>query len=159
MISITPKLKERLVNGLKNHIPRMMEAEALETNASDILKRAYKALVEIFGFKKQDIVEETSAKKNLYVLKIMVNEKIQIYIECKDAGTDLNEIEFQNTIPTGTKWCILTNGSHFKIHKMIKAKPLNIELVHEFDIQNIYYKQNKQLLVLYYLCTEAFPKK
>ena len=58
----------------------------------------------------------------------------------------------------GIEWTVLTNGTEWRVYKVLFTKPIEKKLVYEFDFSKINPKKQGDLELLYYLCIEAFQK-
>jgi hypothetical protein len=163
MITIPVKTKERLVSGIKKFQPILLKAKDKDINESDTVTIISDMLCEIFGYDKYtEITSEYSVKKTFCDLAIKLDGKPYLLIEAKAIGLDLKEDYVRQAIDygsnSGIEWVVLTNAHTWKVFKVIFAKPIDRELVYEFDIGNINTKKQVDLELLYYLCKEAMGK-
>ena len=163
MISINAKLKERLVKGVKKFQPILAKAQAADINESDTVTIITDMLCYIFGFDKyENITSEFAIKKTYCDIAVKVDGKVPLLIECKAAGLDLKDDHVRQatnySADSGIEWVVLTNGMHWKVYKIIFAKPVDKQLVYEFRIDEINTKKQGDLEMLYYLCLESFSK-
>ncbi len=117
----------------------------------------------IFGFDKYEhITTEFAIKKTYCDVAVKVDEKVPILFECKAAGLDLKDDHVRQatnySADSGIDWVVLTNGLHWRVYKIIFAKPIDKQLVYEFKITDINTKKHGDLELLYYLCLESFLK-
>ncbi|MEG0018782.1 MAG: hypothetical protein RR724_08630, partial [Hydrogenoanaerobacterium sp.] len=59
---------------------------------------------------------------------------------------------------SGVDWVILTNGVYWKVYKIIFAKPVENELIYEFDFTELSAKKQSDLEMLYYISRESISK-
>ncbi len=59
---------------------------------------------------------------------------------------------------SGIDWIILTNGVEWRVYKITFSRPINLELVYEFDFTKINTKRQSDLELLYYLTKESMAK-
>ena len=57
---------------------------------------------------------------------------------------------------SGIEWVVLTNGIEWKIYHITFGKPIDKELVYEFNMCELNTKNQADVELLYYLCIEAF---
>jgi hypothetical protein len=55
-------------------------------------------------------------------------------------------------------WIILTNGTSWKLFKILFTKPVAHELVYEFDLTKLNVKKDGDLELLYCVCRESLGK-
>lgn len=163
MITLNAKLKERLVKGVKKFQPILMKAQAADINESDTVTIITDMLCEIFGYDKyENITSEFAIKKTFCDLAIKINGNVPILIECKAAGLELKDDFVRQatnySADSGIEWVALTNGSKWRVYKVIFAKPIDKQLVYEFNLCDLNPKKESDLEMLYYLCIEAFSK-
>ena len=58
----------------------------------------------------------------------------------------------------GIDWVILTNGTNWKVFKIIFGKPVMNELIYEFDFLNLNPKKASDVELLYYVSKESLGK-
>jgi hypothetical protein len=163
MISINAKIRDRLTKGVKKFQPILLKAQASDINESDTVMIITDMLCDIFGYDKyENITSEFAIKKTYCDLAVKVNGKVPLLIECKAAGLELKDDHARQatnySADSGIEWVVLTNGLHWKIFKIIFTKPIDKQLVYEFNISNINIKKQIDLEMLYYLCLESFSK-
>lgn len=163
MIAINAKIKDRITKGLKKFQPVLIKAQSADINESDTVTIITDILCDIFGYDKyENITSEFAIKKTFCDLAIRLNDKIPLLLECKSAGTDLKNDHVRQATnyaaDSGIEWVILTNGIVWKVFKVIFSKPIEKELVYEFNFCDINAKKQSDIEMLYYLCKEAFAK-
>lgn len=163
MVSINAKLKERLTRGVKKYQPILAKAKAADINESDTVTIITDMLSDIFGWDKYDnITSEFAIKKTYCDLAIKLDSKVCLLIECKAAGLDLKDDHIRQATnyaaDSGIDWVALTNGSLWKIYKILFTKPVEKALVYEFDFLQLNTKKQSDIDMLYYLCIDAFSK-
>lgn len=164
MISIPAKCKTRLSDGLKKFQPILIKARSADINESDTVTIIADMLSDIFGYDKySEITSEFSIKKTFCDLAIIIDGKTSLLIECKAIGLTLKDDYIRQatnySADSGIEWVVLTNGIDWKIYKVIFSKPIEKELVYEFDITKLSHKRENDLEILYYLCREALTSK
>lgn len=163
MVSISTKTKDRLVSGLKKFQPILIKMRTADVNESDTVTVIADMLADIFGYDKYlEITSEFAVKKTFCDLAIMLDGKPSFLIECKAIGLTLKDDHIRQATnyaaDSGIEWVILTNGIDWKIYKVLFIKPIDKELVYEFDLSALNPKRQVDLETLYYLCREAFIK-
>lgn len=164
MVKMTQKQKDRIVKGVKKFQPILVKAKAADINESDTVTIITDMLSEIFGYDKYaNITSEFSIKKTFCDLAIKLDDgKIPLLIECKAIGLALKDDFVRQATnyaaDSGIDWVVLTNGACWRVYKVIFSKPIEKELVYEFDMTEINVKKESSLEMLYFLCIEAFAK-
>jgi hypothetical protein len=120
-------------------------------------------LTNVFGFDKYlEITSEYVIRCTFVDLAIKFDGKIQTLIEVKAVGLDLKEIHVRQAIDyavkQGVDWVILTNGTNWQIYKVYFNKPIDQELILEFDFLNLNPRNPDDIEHLYFLTKEGWSK-
>lgn len=163
MTTIPTKVQTRLTSGLKKFQSIVSTARTKDINESDTVVIITDILSDLFGYDKySEITSEQAVKKTFCDLAIKIDGKVRFIIEVKAAGLDLKEDHIKQAVDYGSNagvdWVILTNGSSWKVFKIIFGKPVSNELVYEFDITQLNSKKENDLELLYYVCKESLGK-
>ena len=161
MININTKIKERMTKGLKKFQPILQKAHAADVNESDTVTIITDMLCEIFGYDKyENITSEFAIKKTYCDLAIKLQDRIPFLIECKAIALDLKDDYVRQATnyaaDSGIEWVVLTNGVVWRIYHITFGKPIDKELVYEFNICELSTKKQSDIELLYYLCIESF---
>ena len=163
MASIPKKVSERLSQGLKRFQPIIQAATARDAGESDTVTIITDCLTELFGYDKySEITSEHSIRGTYVDLAIKVDNKLLILIECKAIGLTLSDKHLKQAVDyaanKGVDWVVLTNGHIWRIYKVSFTKPINQELIAEFDFLTINPKKEEDIQNLYVLCKEGWQK-
>lgn len=163
MVTINAKEKERLMKGVKKFQPILTKARNADINESDTVTIITDMLCDIFGYDKyENVTSEYAIKKTYCDLAIKLDDDVKFLIECKAAGLDLKDDHIRQatnySADSGIEWAVLTNGTIWKVYKILFTKPVEKVLVYEFDFSVINAKKQSDLENLYYLSKEAFAK-
>jgi len=120
-------------------------------------------LCDIFGYDKYtDITSEYAVKKTFCDLAIKIDGAVRLLIEVKAAGLDLKEQHIKQAVDygsnTGVDWVVLTNGTIWKVYKIVYSKPIDTELIYEIDMSQLNVKRQSEIEMIYYLTKEAMAK-
>lgn len=164
MININAKLSERIAKGIKRYQPVLAKAQAADINESDTVVIITDILCEVFGYDKyEEITSEYAIKKTYCDLAVKIDGRVKYLIECKAAGLDLKDDHIRQatnySADSGIDWVVLTNGTKWKVYKIIFSKPVEKVLVYEFDFTELNAKRQTDLENVYYLCREACSPK
>lgn len=163
MLNLGVKVKDRLSKGVKKFQPILAKAKAADINESDTVTIITDMLCEVFGYDKyENITSEFAIKKTFCDLAIKLNGTVPLLLECKAAGIDLKDDHARQATnyaaDSGIEWVVLTNGLDWKVYKIVFAKPIDKQLVYEFNFCELSPKKQSDLEMLYYLSIEAFAK-
>jgi hypothetical protein len=162
-MTINTKVQKRLQEGIKKFQPIINLAKTKDINESDTVVIITDILQEVLGYDKYtEITSEYAIKKTFCDIAIKINGKARILIECKAIGLELKDDYIRQATDygcnSGIDWIILTNGANWRIYKIAFTKPIDKELVYEFDFTNLNYKSNSDLELLFYIAKEALSK-
>ena len=163
MINVPAKVKDRIAFGLKKYQPILSKARDQDINESDTVTILMDMLADIFGYNKYTEITSEYAIKHTYCdLAIKLDNIPRMLIEVKAAGLDLKTLHIKQAVDYGSNsgidWVILTNGVQWKIYRIIFARPIDTELVYEFDMTEISAKRATDLEQIYCLTREAMTK-
>lgn len=163
MVTINAKEKERLMKGVKKFQPVLTKARNADINESDTVTIITDMLCDIFGYDKyENVTSEYAIKKTYCDLAIKLDDDVKFLIECKAAGLELKDDHIRQatnySADSGIEWVVLTNGTIWKVYKILFTKPVEKVLVYEFDFSVINAKKQGDLENLHYLSKEAFLK-
>lgn len=161
MINVNTKIKERMTKGVKKFQPILKKALSADVNESDTVTIITDMLCEIFGYDKyENITSEFAIKKTYCDLAIKLNDQIPFLIECKSIALELKDDYVRQATnyaaDSGIEWVVLTNGLIWKVYHITFGKPIDKELVYEFNMCEINTKKQSDIELLYYLCIESF---
>jgi len=163
MVTIPVKVKERLIGGIKKFQPIVSKAQSKDINESDTVTIISDILSDVFGYDKYtEITSEFAIKKTYCDLAIKLNGTPKLLLEAKAAGLELKENHIKQAVDyganSGIEWVVLTNSVNWKIYNINFGKPVNAELVYEFNLSSVSPKKQGDLEALYYLTREAMTK-
>lgn len=163
MISIPAKIKERIIQGVKKYKNRLVKARDKDINESDTVAIINDILSDVFGYEKyEEITSEFAIKKTFCDLAIKINDEVKLLIEVKSAGMNLKEQHVKQSVDygsnSGVDWCVLTNGLIWKVYKIKFSKPVEHELVYEFNLTEFNAKKESDIEQIYFLTKESISK-
>jgi predicted type IV restriction endonuclease len=120
-------------------------------------------LAEVFGYDKySEITSEYLIKGTYCDLAIKLDGKLVVLIEVKAIGLELKESHAKQAVDyaanQGVEWVVLTNGSFWRVYRVIFAQPISQEIVHEFDMLSLNPKNRAQVENLFLLAKEGHSK-
>ncbi len=163
MASIPKRVEDRLVAGIKKFQPILALAKSRDVNESDTVAILNDLLAEVFGYAKYfEVTSEFSIRGTYCDLAIKLDGKVVVLIEAKSVGTELKDQHVKQAIDyaanQGVDWVVLTNGAHWRVYKVIFAKPIGQELVCDFDFLGLAPKDETHLQFLFLLTKEGWAK-
>jgi len=162
-MQIPSKVSTRLSSKLKNFQKVLATAKAKDVNESDTSLIISDMLSELFGYDKySEITTETAIRGTYCDLAIVINDKIQLLIEVKAIGLDLKENHIKQATDYGANkgidWVVLTNGVNWYVYKITFTKPIDNELVAEFNILDLNARNKSHLEKLFLITKEGLSK-
>ncbi len=162
-MSIPVTVKKRLIEGVKKYRPVLSKAESQDVNESDTVTILVDILADVLGYDKYtEITSELAIKKSFCDLAIKLNGKIELLIEAKSAGTNLKDNHLTQAVNysanSGIEWVVLTNGVLWKVFKVLFTKPIEHELVYEFNFLDLNIKKDADIEMLYMISKESLGK-
>ena len=163
MAGLPKKVEERIGNGLKRFQPILASAKARDVNESDTVVIITDLLHEIFGYDKySEITSEHMIRGTFCDLAIKIEGHLALLIEAKAIGLDLKEQFVKQAVDysanQGVDWVALTNGIVWRVYKVSFTKPIEHELVVEFDLLTMNPRKADDLGLLGLLAKEGWQK-
>ncbi len=163
MSYIPKKVQTRLVAGLKRFQPILTQARTRDVNEADTVAIVTDMLSEIFGYDKYSEITREHVIRGTYCdLAIEMESKVSILIEVKAIGLDLKLSHMKQAVDyaanKGVDWVVLTNGAIWKVFRITWGKPINQELVIDFDFLSLNPRIQADLEMLYPLTREGYFK-
>lgn len=162
-MNIPSKISDRFVSTIKKFQPILQSAKLRDVGESDTVIIITDILSEVLGYNKySEITSELAVKSTYCDLATKLDGKIELLIEVKAIGLDLKENYIKQAVDyasnQGIDWVALTNGYLWKVFKVIFAKPIDQELILEFDFLSLNSKNPEHLEQLYFLSKEGWLK-
>jgi hypothetical protein len=163
MPTIPSRVADRLASSLKRFQPVVQSAKSRDVNESDTVIIVTDMLSEVFGYDKySEITSELSVRGTYCDLATKVDGVLQCLIEVKAAGLELKDTHTKQAVDyaanQGIEWVVLTNSCVWKVYRVTFTKPINQELVVEFDLLSFNHKRAEDIESLYLLAKEGFLK-
>jgi hypothetical protein len=163
MATIPNKVVVRLTSGIKKFQSILKSAKEKDINESDTVTIVMDMLAEVFGYEKySEITSEYAVKKTYCDLAIKIDGKLRFLIEIKAIGLELKTDYVRQAVNYGSyeglEWVILTNGSSWKVFKISFDKPIDYNLIYEFDMLSLNPKKTNELDLLYYISKESLGR-
>jgi len=163
MVSIPKKVEIRFSDGLKRFQPILSSAKARDVNEGDTVVIVTDLLADLFGYDKYaEITREYAIRGTYCDLALKLDDRPHLLLEVKAIGLDLKELHSKQAIDyaanLGVEWVALTNGAQWKVYRVVFAKPIDQELVIDFDLLTLNPRTPSALDLLFPLAREGMVK-
>ena len=163
MATIPKKVKDRLVTGIKRFQPILESAKARDVNESDTVLILTDILSDVFGYDKYSQITSELAIRSTYCdLAIKIENKVVVLVEAKAIGHELKDQHVKQAIDyaanKGVEWAVLSNGVRWRIYRVIFGRPVDMELLVDFQFLQLDPKDETHLQLLYLLTLEGWTK-
>ena len=165
--SLMPKLSKKAVDrigaGIKRFQPILASAKTRDVNESDTVIIVTDLLQEVFGYDKfTEITSEHMIRGTFCDLAIKLDGTLAVLIEVKAIGLDLKEHYVKQAVDyaanQGCDWVVLTNGTVWKVYKIAFSKPIEQELVVQFDLLAVNPRSSDHIDLVGLLAKEGWQK-
>ena len=163
MASISPKITDRISEGLKRLQPIMISAKARDVNEADTVTIVVDLLSEMFGYDRySEITREFAIRKTFCDLAIKIDGKVCLLIEVKAIGLELKDNHVRQAVDyaanEGIEWVSLTNGLVWQVYRVSFEKPISYEKVFDVDLTSINPRKKNEVEALYILSRDGIRK-
>jgi len=163
MSNISNKVYDRLSSGIKKFQPILNNAKSRDVNESDTVIIITDMLSEIFGYDKySEITSEFMIRSTYCDLAIKLDGKLGFLMEVKAIGLELKDSFVKQAVDyaanQGIDFVLLTNGVLWKVYRITFTKPIDQELVFEFDFLSLSNKNSDDVEKLSLLTKEGWLK-
>ena len=163
MSSISSKAATRITAGLKKFQPILMSARSRDVNESDTVVIVTDLLQEVFGYDKYTEITSEYMIRGTYVdLAIKLEGELKLLIEVKAIGLELKDSFVKQAVDyaanQGVEWVILTNGAVWRTYKVTFSKPIEAEIVVEYNLCDLNPKDPNHLDLVWLLAKESWQK-
>jgi hypothetical protein len=163
MAALPKKASERIAAGLKRFQPILATAKSRDVNESDTVVIIADLLQDIFGYDKySEITSEHMIKGTFCDLAVKLQGALALLIEVKAIGLELKEQHVKQAVDyaanQGCEWVALTNGYVWRVYRVIFGKPIENEIVVEFDLLAMNPRNPDHLELLGLLSKEGWQK-
>ena len=162
-MAIPKKIDDRIKVGLKKYQPVLANAKLRDVGEADTVTIIKDMLSDVFGYDKYSEITSEYAIRGTYCdLAIKLDGKLSTLIEVKAVGIELKDQHVKQAIDYGANqgvdWVMLTNGITWQVYKLTFSKPIEKELVLNFDVTSINPRLDKDVESLYLLCKEGWQR-
>jgi hypothetical protein len=163
-MNISAKFAKRVGESLKKYQGVIAQIKKKDANESDTVTVITDILQDVFGYDKYvDITSEYAIRGTYCDLAILDDhKKIKFLIEVKAVSVSLSDNHIKQALDyganAGVNWVILTNAETWMLYKIKFGKPIDKELVSEFNLLNINPKADKELATLFVVSKDGQEK-
>jgi predicted type IV restriction endonuclease len=163
MNSVPTKVSVRLASGIKKFQPILAVQQSRDVNEADTSVLVTEILCELFGYDKFTEITSEHEVHNAYCDKaVRVDGQIMLLVEVKAIGSELKDAQVRQATDYASKegvdWVVLTNGARWRVYKMLFGKPVEFELVYEFNFAELNPRSDQDLERLSLLSRESWHK-
>lgn len=154
-MKISAKFAKRVTEQVKKYKVILKQLRKNQVNEANTVKVINDILADVLGYDKyEEITSEYLERGTFCDLAIKrSNDKAYMMIEVKGVTVDLKERHVMQVMGYatghGAKWMILTNGINWQVYSVKYTKPIDKELVFEFNFLELNTKEQKQLEMLF----------
>lgn len=164
MGTMPAKAATRIALALKKYQPIIAAQKARDVNESDTVVIVTDVLQELFGYDKfKEITSEHSIRGTFCDLAIKIDDTLRMLIEIKAIGTELKDQHVKQGIDyaanAGCDWVILTNSVCWRVYKVVFAKPIDKEMVVEFNLLELNARSDDDIELAGLVAREAWQKE
>lgn len=163
MGSVPTKAAERIRDGLKRFQPILSSAKARDVNESDTVVIVTDLLQYVFGYDKySEITSEHMIRGTYCDLAVKIQGSLAFLLEVKAIGSELKDQHIKQAVDyaanQGVEWVGLTNGASWRVYKVSFNKPIEHEVVVEFDLLSLSHRDSNAIEMLALLAKEGWQK-
>ncbi len=163
MAIIPAKVARRIAAGLKRFQPILEAAHHRDVNESDTVVVVTDVLHDVMGYDKySEITSEHMIRSTFCDLAIKLDGQLALLLEVKAIGLDLKESYVKQAVDyaanQGCEWVALTNGIVWRAYRVSFAKPIEHELIVEFDLCKLNPKKDEDIELVWLLSKEGWQK-
>ena len=163
MNSVPSKVSARLAAGIKKFQPILALQQSRDVNEADTSVLVTEILSELFGYDKFTEITSEHEVHNAYCDKaVRVDGQVMLLVEVKAIGSELKDLQVRQATDyaakEGVDWVVLTNAAHWRVYKMLFGKPVDFELVYEFNFADLSARSEQDVERLSLLTRESWHK-
>lgn len=163
MAAVPKRAAERIAAGLKQFQPILTAAKARDINESDTAILVTDMLQSIFGYDKfAEVTSEHMIRSTFCDLAIKLDGRLAVLIEIKAIGHELKDQYVKQAVDyaanQGCDWVALTNGITWRIYRVTFSKPIEAEVVVEFDLLALNHRAGADVELLALVSKEGWLK-
>jgi hypothetical protein len=161
-MNLPAKFTKKVLDGIKKYQAVINLLKKKDANESDTVTVVTDILQDIFLYDKYTEVTSEYAIRGTYCDLAIITpntHKIRFLIEVKAVPVALNDNHTKQAVDyganAGVNWVILTNAERWMIYKIKFGKPIDKELVYEFNLLQVNEKTVKELEAIHAISKEG----
>lgn len=160
---VPSRISDRIAAGIKRFQGILDSAKSRDVGESDTVTIVVDLLAEVFGYDKySELTSEHAIRGTFCDLATKIDGNLQALIEVKAIGLDLKDQHVKQAVDyaanQGVDWVLLTNGIEWRIYKLTFAKPIDAELVVQFNFLQLNPKSEKDIECVFLFAKEGWLK-
>lgn len=162
-MAVPKKIASQIQSGMKQLLPVIEQQASRDVSEADTVTLIKDLLSEAFGYDKYSELTGEHAIRGTYCdIVIQLSGKPTTIVEVKAIGIKLDDKHVKQSIDyaanQGVDWVILTNAVHWRLYKVVFAKPIDKHLVCDIDLTSLNLKSAEAIECLYLLTKHAYQK-
>lgn len=163
MANLPRKVEERIRDSIRRYAPILIAQRDRDVSEADTVTVVKDLLSDVFGYDKYAEVTSEHAIRGTYCdLAIKIEGKLRLLIEVKAIGLALAEKHIKQAVDyaanQGLDWVVLTNGIRWLLFRIAFKKPIEANLIVEFDLLAADPKAAADIQKLYLLTKEGLVR-
>ncbi len=163
MAAVPSRVASRIAAGIKRFQPILAAAKSRDVNESDTVVIVTDMLQEVFGYDKYTEITSEHAIRGTYCdLAIKLDGVLALLLEVKSIGLELKDSFVKQAVDyaanQGVDWVLLTTGVIWRVYKVSFGKPIEHELVLEFNFLELNPKDDDHIEQVFMLAKESWQK-
>lgn len=160
---VPSRISDRIAAGIKRFQGILDSAKSRDVGESDTVTIVVDLLAEVFGYDKySELTSEHAIRGTFCDLATKIDGNLQALIEVKAIGLDLKDQHVKQAVDyaanQGVDWVLLTNGIEWRIYKLTFSKPIDAELVVQFNFLQLNPKSEKDIECVFLFAKEGWLK-
>ncbi|MCG3197069.1 MAG: hypothetical protein GHCLOJNM_01553 [bacterium] len=162
-MAVPAKVQERMCAGLARMKPVLLQQRQRDVSEADTVTLVKDTLECVFGYDKYaELTGELAIRGTYCDLAVKLNDKVQALIEVKAVGISLDDRHLKQAVDYaanhGCEWVVLTNAIVWRLYCVVFAKPIDKQLVLDFDLSQLDPKREEVAEALYPITREGVLK-
>lgn len=162
-MAVPKRIAERFASKLKAFQNVLVQQKARDISEADTVTIVKDVLSDLFGYDKYaELTSEHSIRGTFCDLAVKIDAKLAFLIEVKAIGIELKDGHVKQAIDyaanQGCEWVVLTNGVDWRLYHVLFKKPIDKEVVAQFNLSTASARNSGDLDKLYLLTREGFTK-
>jgi predicted type IV restriction endonuclease len=163
-MNISAKFTKRVNDNLKKYQSIIAQIKKKDANESDTVTVITDIFQDIFGYDKYADITSEYAIRGTYCDLAILNDhkKIEFLVEVKAISVALNDNHIKQALDyganAGVNWVVLTNAETWMLYRIKFGKPIDKELVSEFNLLELNQKSDKDLEPLFVISKDGQDK-